>query len=322
MEHCVIVVVPAYRVKNHILRVIEGIGSEVNHIIVVDDACPEETGSYVIENCTDTRVQVLFHSKNMGVGGAVITGYRRALEIGGDIVVKVDGDGQMDTSRLPSLIGPIKNGSADYTKGNRFHNLDDLSAMPYVRLFGNSMLSLSNKIVTGYWDIMDPTNGFTAIHREALSALPLDKLHERYYFESDVLFRLGLNRSVVLDVAMPAIYNGENSSLKVTTVAMEFPFLALKRFVKRIAYMYFLRDFNAASIEIVVGSISMIFGLVVGFDFWYRGRETGVFTSSGSVMLSALPIIIGFQLLLSALNYDVQSMPRKRPMTDTFRDSN
>ncbi len=317
-----IVVVPAYRVKNHILRVIEGIGSEVNHIIVVDDACPEETGSYVIENCTDTRVQVLFHSKNMGVGGAVITGYRRALEIGGDIVVKVDGDGQMDTSRLPSLIGPIKNGSADYTKGNRFHNLDDLSAMPYVRLFGNSMLSLSNKIVTGYWDIMDPTNGFTAIHREALSALPLDKLHERYYFESDVLFRLGLNRSVVLDVAMPAIYNGENSSLKVTTVAMEFPFLALKRFVKRIAYMYFLRDFNAASIEIVVGSISMIFGLVVGFDFWYRGRETGVFTSSGSVMLSALPIIIGFQLLLSALNYDVQSMPRKRPMTDTFRDSN
>lgn len=305
------VVIPSYKVKRHILEVIQGIGPEVDSIIVVDDACPEHSGDFVRDNCSDGRVIVLSHDVNQGVGGAVVTGYKHALEIGAEIIVKVDGDGQMDTSRIQDLIMPILNGMADYTKGNRFFDIDDLTSMPVVRLLGNSGLSLMNKLVNGYWDIMDPTNGFTAISAQVLSKLPLSKLNERYYFESDMLFRLGLSRAVVLDVPMPPIYKGEQSSLSIVRVLLEFPFLSIQRFIKRIVYTYFLRDFHAASVEIVLGLVLLVFGFATGVNFWITGIEQRVFTSSGSVMLSALPIILGSQLLLSALNFDIQNVPRK-----------
>lgn len=308
----IVVVIPSYKVRQHILGVISGIGDEVNKILVVDDACPEKTGAYVHEHCDDPRVEVLFHDVNMGVGGAVVTGYRRALEMGASVVVKVDGDGQMDTSRIPELVAPILDDFADYTKGNRFFEIDGLSAMPAIRLIGNSSLSLLSKLVSGYWDVMDPTNGYTAIRSAALARLPLGKLDHRYYFESDMLFRLGLIRAVVIDVPMPAIYGVEVSSLSVPRVMMRFPILSMQRFFKRIVYTYFLRDFHAASVEIVLGLLLLSFGIYTGLSFWFTAIEQRVFTSSGSVMLSALPIILGFQLLLSALNFDIQNVPRKK----------
>lgn len=305
------VVIPSYRVKTHILDVIAGIGSEVQRIYVVDDCCPEESGKFVEAQCKDPRVRVLYHEINKGVGGAVITGYRKALEEGVDIVVKMDGDGQMEYRHLPILIRPILSGEADYTKGNRFSDLRSLKSMPRVRIIGNSILSVVNKFVNGYWNIMDPTNGYTAIHRTALSMLDLDRISNRYFFESDLLFRLGIIRAVVTDIPMPAIYGEEKSSLKISRVLFTFPPKYVNRYFKRIFYNYFLRDFNVGTIQILFGFFLFFGGLGFGIYHWLQSINLQTPATPGTVMLAALPTILGFQLLLSALQYDIHNIPDK-----------
>ncbi len=307
----VAVVIPCYRVRAHILDVIRGIGPEVSAIYVVDDACPERAAELVREKCTDTRVAILTHAENQGVGGAMRTGYEAALLDGADVVVKVDGDGQMDPALIPLLLAPIDRGEADYTKGNRFYDLAFLRAMPKTRLLGNAILSLVSKIASGYWDIMDPTNGYVAIHRTALSALPLEKLDRGYFFESDVLFRLYTIRAVVRDVPIPARYAGETSSLSIGHVAASFPFKYIRAACKRIFYAYFLRDFNAGSLQLALGLLIAGSGAIYGAAHWIHSSVVGVPATSGVVMIAALPVLIGFQLLLGALSFDVQNVPRE-----------
>jgi dolichol-phosphate mannosyltransferase len=307
----VAVVIPCYRVRRFILDVIRGIGPDVSAIFVVDDACPEQTAELIRQECTDGRVKVLTHAENEGVGGAMITGYRAALADGADVVVKIDGDGQMDPALIPRFIRPIIGGDADYTKGNRFYDLAFLRAMPRARLFGNAMLSFVNKMASGYWDIMDPTNGYSAIHRAALAALPLEKLDRGYFFESDMLFRLYTIRAVVRDVPMPACYQGETSSLRIGHVAAAFPLKYLRAAFKRIFYAYFLRDFNAGTLQLFLGLLIAGGGATYGAARWIHSSMTGVPTTSGAVMLAALPVLVGVQLLLGALNFDVQNVPRE-----------
>src|SRR5690606_32001950 len=151
---------------------------------------------------TDPRVRVIRHASNLGVGGAVITGYQAAIADGMDILVKLDGDGQMDASLIPDFIEPIINGEADYTKGNRFFDLEELRSMPRIRLIGNAVLSFMTKFSSGYWNLFDPTNGFTALHADVARYLPLSKISKRYFFESDMLFRLNTLRAVVHDIPM------------------------------------------------------------------------------------------------------------------------
>jgi glycosyltransferase involved in cell wall biosynthesis len=305
------VVVPCFRVSRQIMDVLGRIGDEVDRIFVVDDSCPEYTGDVVERECTDPRVVVVRHPLNLGVGGAVVTGYRAALEEGADIVVKVDGDGQMDPAFLPTIVRDIVAGRADYTKGNRFYDLDLLRGMPKVRLFGNAMLSLVNKVASGYWDVMDPTNGYTAIHRTALSRLPLDKLDRGYFFESDMLFRLSTIRAVVRDVPMAARYDDEPSSLRIGRVAVSFPVKYLRAAAKRMFYSYFLRDFNAASLQFVLAAVIGVAGIAFGIVKWMESRMTGIPATAGTVMLAALPTLIAIQLLLSALHYDIGNVPRE-----------
>ena len=307
----VAVVIPCYRVRRYILDVIRGIGPDVSTIFVVDDACPEQTAALIRQECTDGRVTVLTHAENQGVGGAMITGYRAALADGADVVVKIDGDGQMDPALIPRFIRPIMGGDADYTKGNRFYDLAFLRAMPKARLFGNAMVSFVSKVASGYWDIMDPTNGYCAIHRIALAALPLEKLDRGYFFESDMLFRLYTIRAVVRDVPMPARYQGETSNLRIGRVAAAFPFKYLRTAFKRIFYAYFLRDFNAGTLQLCLGLFIAGSGATFGAAHWIHSSMTGVPTTSGTVMLAALPVLIGVQLLLGALNFDVQNVPRE-----------
>jgi glycosyltransferase involved in cell wall biosynthesis len=304
------VVVPCYRVAAQVLGVIERIGPSVAIIYTVDDACPEHTGDRIRRECGDARVRVFHHPVNQGVGGATITGYRAALADGADIVVKLDGDGQMDPAEIDRLVTPILAGQADYTKGNRFHELEFLRTMPRLRLLGNSLLSLVSKLASGYWDVMDPTNGFTAVHREALSRLPLDKIDRGYFFESDMLFRLYTIRAVVRDVPMPARYDGEPSSLRIGRVATVFPWKYARAAIKRLFYSYFLRDFNAGTLQFVLGSLIALAGVALGAGYWLHSAATGVPTTSGQVMLAALPILVGAQLLVAALNYDIGSVPR------------
>lgn len=307
----VAVVIPSYKVRDHILSVIAGIGPEVSRIYVVDDCCPVASGKFVEDNCKDPRVKVLRNEVNQGVGGAVMTGYRAVLADGFDIAVKVDGDGQMDPVMIPKFIAPIVAGHADYTKGNRFFDLESVRVMPRVRLFGNAGLSFLNKLSSGYWDVFDPTNGFTAVHRDALARLPLDKIAKRFFFETDLLFRLNTVRAVVVDVPMNSQYGNEVSNLSISKVIGEFAWKHVRNFWKRVFYNYYLRDMSVASIELPLGLALATFGLVFGLYHWIASWVSGVVTPSGTVMLAAMPLLIGIQFLLAFLAYDIQSVPRR-----------
>lgn len=306
----VAVVLPSYRVKAHILDVLSRIGAECQAIYVVDDACPDRSGEFVQANCTDPRVKVLFNEVNLGVGGAVMRGYVEAVQDGCDVVVKVDGDGQMAPELLPLFVGPILDGYADYTKGNRFFDLTEISQMPKIRLFGNAVLSFMSKFSSGYWDVFDPTNGYTAIHARVIEHLPLDKISQRYFFESDILFRLNTLRCVVLDVPMDAVYGQEESNLKIKAVLFDFLAKHLRNYAKRIFYNYFLRGLSAASLELVLGIALFAAGTVFGLRQWYGSAQLDIATPSGTVMLAALPVLVGFQMLISFLTYDIQSVPK------------
>lgn len=308
----VAVVIPSYKVRAHILEVISLIGPEVTAIYVVDDCCPDRSGQFVESNVQDPRVRVVYHAENQGVGGAVMTGYKAALEGGADVIVKIDGDGQMDPRLVPQFINPILSGEADYTKGNRFFDLEAIRAMPKVRLLGNAALSFMTKLSSGYWDLFDPTNGYTAIHRDVASHLPLSKISRRYFFETDILFRLNTLRAVVIDIPMDAHYGDEVSNLKISKIVGEFFFKHVRNFSKRIFYNYYLRDMSLASLELPLGLLLMTVGGAFGITQWIHSISAGVSTPSGTVMLSALPVIIGTQLVLAFLGYDIASVP-KRP---------
>ena len=315
----VAVTIPSYKVRAHVLDVIARIPPKVQRIYVVDDKCPQHSGELVEEQCRDPRVRVIFHEENQGVGGAVGSGYRAAIEEGMDIVVKVDGDGQMDPALIPHFTRPIERGRADYTKGNRFYRPESLKGMPPIRLFGNAALSFINKLSTGYWSIMDPTNGYTAIHTSVLREMPLHKLEKRYFFETDMLYHLNTMRAVVHDVPMDAVYADEESSLKVSKVLPEFMLKHVNRFFKRYVYLYLLRDFNIGSLYSLLGVVLCGLGVVFGGWAWLRSLTTGQPATSGTVMLAALPLIIGIQFLIAFLHHDVERVP-SQPLSEDLTD--
>jgi glycosyltransferase involved in cell wall biosynthesis len=290
---------------------VKGIGTEVGKIYVVDDACPEGSGQYVKDNISDPRVEVMIHPKNLGVGAAVKTGYRKAAEDNAAIIVKLDGDGQMNPLLIPGLVEQVRNKQADYVKGNRFYNPGSLRKMPGIRRFGNAFLSFINKMVSGYWNVMDPTNGFTAISAVALKHIPLDKIDDRYFFEQDMLFRLNTIRAVVMDFPMTAEYGQENSNLKIRNVMFSFPFKYINRFFKRIFYSYFLRDFNVGSLELVLAFLFMGFGIIFGSIKWAHSIISAQPATAGTVILAGLPVILGFQSFLSFLHFDLTNIPQK-----------
>lgn len=305
------VVIPSYKVKNHILSVLGKIDRSIARIYVVDDCCPEQSGLFVQAHTTDDRVKILFLEQNQGVGGAVMAGYRAAIKDGMDIIIKVDGDDQMNPKLIPYLIAPILDGEADYTKGNRFFDLEQIHTMPKARLFGNAVLSFMTKMSSGYWDLFDPTNGFTAIHSKVAKHLPVDKISKRYFFETDMLFRLNTLRAVVVDVPMDAHYGDEVSNLKISKVVGEFFIKHMRNTFKRIFYNYYLRNMSLASVELPVGLLLFLFGLTYGLSHWIAGYQSNTLASSGVVMLSALPLILGLQLILAFVGYDISSVPSR-----------
>ena len=312
--HRIAVVLPCYRVKQQILGVIAAIGSEVKRIYVVDDCCPDGTGDFVERENVDPRVTVLRNPANLGVGGAVMHGYRQAVTDGMDIIVKIDGDGQMDPRLLPRLVSPIVNGQADYVKGNRFYDLSQIKQMPTIRIIGNAILSFMSKFSTGYWGLFDPTNGFTALAVPVAAHLPFHKISQRYFFETDMLFRLNTLRAVVVDMPMHASYGDEKSNLRITKVLPEFLLKHMRNFAKRIFYNYFLRDMSVASLELLAGMTMLVGGLLFGAYHWAVAVAAGVPTAVGTIKLAELPIMIGVQLVLAFLAYDFASTP-KRPIS-------
>jgi len=304
------VIIPAFKVSRHIETVVKTIPDFIDHIIVVDDHCPESSGKKA-EMLQDRRVIVLYNESNSGVGGATISGYKKAIDLGADIIIKMDGDGQMNSAYIRDLLKPIEMDYCDYAKGNRFRDFRSLLLMPKIRLIGNAFLSFAIKLASGYWDIMDPTNGFTAIRRDTLESLPLQKISKRYFFESDMLINLNIMNAVVKDVPMPAYYGSEKSSLKIPKLLIPFLFHIQKGLAKRVFLKYFIHDFNMISIYLILGVPMLFFGIISGLVEWIESALTGVPRSAGTIMLVALPIIVAFQMLLQAINLDINSIPKK-----------
>lgn len=305
------VVIPCYKAGRSLPFLIAAIPPIVERIYCVNDASPDDTGQVAdwLAKFND-RVTTIHRPQNGGVGAAMVTGFRAAIADGMQIIVKLDSDGQMNPAFIPTLIAPILAGEADFVKGNRFFELDSVRAMPTQRLIGNAGLSFLSKLSTGYWQMFDPTNGYLAVHASVLAALPLGKLHPRYFFESDLLFRLSTLGANMVEVPMEAVYQDEKSNLSELNALLTFPPLHLRNLSKRILYNYFLRGFSTATLQLLGGALMLLAGLVFGINAWIAAAASGQPATAGTVMLSALPVLAGFQMLLNFLSHDVASAPR------------
>ena len=318
MSKSLAVVIPAYRVTKQIMEVLDGIGPEVDAIYVIDDGCPEGSGPLVHDQCKDPRVKVYMQGKNTGVGGAVLQGIRAALSDGANVIVKIDGDGQMDPALIPDFVEPIRSHRADYVKGNRFHGLKNLGVMPPLRIFGNTALSFLAKASTGYWKLFDPTNGYIAIDATIAKILISEHLSQRFFFETDLLARLYLLGAVVEEVPHPARYGDESSNLKPLSVLTPFLLRHLRNTIRRLFYTYFLRSFYPASFELLFGTLLLIIGTIFTGWNWLTSINTGIPRTSGTVMIASTMLIIASQCLLAFLSFDVDNYPR-RPLSTRVR---
>jgi glycosyltransferase involved in cell wall biosynthesis len=305
----VAVAIPAFRAEATIGQVVATLPALVDRIVVVDDASPDGT-SAALAAVSDPRLEALRHERNRGVGGAMKTAFARCLELGVDVVVKMDSDGQMDPARLPSLLDPLIDRGCDYAKGNRFLDEHALRDMPRVRLLGNLALTFLTKMASGYWHVFDPQNGYLACRTSILKRLDLDAIAEDYFFENDMLVHLNILEGRVVDVPMPARYGDERSSMRIGTVLRRFPMRLLDRLRKRVWQRYVVRDFSPVALFLFLGFPLMLAGIGFGGWAWYESATTGVVSSTGRVMLSVLPIVIGFQLILQAVLLDISSSPR------------
>jgi glycosyltransferase involved in cell wall biosynthesis len=299
-------------VAKHIQDVICNIPDSISYIIAVNDCSKDDTESILLKLANENKkIIYIRHEVNQGVGGAMISGYKRSLELNADLTIKMDGDGQMDAAYIPVLVKPLIDDKADFVKGNRFRDLRALQAMPLSRRIGNLGLSFIIKAASGYWNVFDPTNGFTAIKNETLKSMNFNKIHKRYYFETSMLIELYYANAVVKDIPMKARYGDEVSGLSRTKTLFQFPPKLFIAFIRRLILKYFLFDFNIASIYIIFGLPLFLFGLYYGITNFLKYSRSNIGAPTGTVVIPTLLIILGFQLLLSAVSYDITNYPKK-----------
>jgi len=303
-------IIPCYRVEREIGSVISNIPDLFRHIIVIDDASPDDTAQIVVRSAEeDDRIILIRHDKNLGVGGAMKTGFNKALELDAQIVVKIDGDGQMNMDYMTNLLLPLIEGRADYTKGNRFRDSQALQQMPVIRQIGNTGLGFLTKAATGYWNLFDPTNGYVAIRSNVLAQLPFDQIDPTYYFETSMLANLYLLGATVKDVPIPAQYQGERSNLSIGRILLEFPIKLIKTFFRRLYLRHLIYDFSMASVYGFTGIPLFAFGLVFGITKWVYYAKLGNPAPTGTVMLPTLSVLLGIQFIIAAIEGDLRSIP-------------
>jgi glycosyltransferase involved in cell wall biosynthesis len=230
------VVIPAYRAEKYIAAVLDRIPAFVSAVIVVDDCSPDATAD-IVRQRSDPRLHLVSHAANQGVGAAVFTGYRKAIELGAEIIVKMDSDDQMDPDYLPSLLDPIAEGRVDITKGNRLRRGYRGDMGPW-RLFGNHLLDLLNRIVSGYWHVRDPQNGYVAASSDALKIMDIDSLYKRYAFENDFMIKANIHNLSVMNVDIPARYASEVSGIRYGNFIVTTSGFLLKSYLRRLFLKY------------------------------------------------------------------------------------
>ncbi|HEU4580525.1 MAG TPA: glycosyltransferase family 2 protein [Polyangiaceae bacterium] len=313
----VAVVVPAFRVAREVPDVVKAMPAAVDLVIVVDDCSPDDIAG-ALKPIADPRLRLVRHEVNQGVGGATVTGMLTAIEEGADVVVKCDGDGQMDPADIPRLIAPIASGAAEHVKGSRYHHARELAAMPRGRLIGNIGLTFLTKLCSGYWNVLDPVNGFFATRTDTLARLPLDQLARRYFFETDLLIRLNIVEARVADMPQPARYAGEPSSLSIRRALFEFPWQLLRGLVRRVFWRYLFYDVSPVAVFGITGALLAAFGGCFGAWQWIVHAMQHVPTPLGTIMLAALPLLFGGQLLFQAVILDIANTPRASVRTSAL----
>jgi glycosyltransferase involved in cell wall biosynthesis len=300
------VVVPAHDEEQLIVETLGSMPDLVDRIYVVDDASADATAERA-GTVSDPRVEVIRHEQNGGVGAAIVTGYRRALAEGIDVVCVMAGDGQMDPADLETLAGAVARGEVDYAKANRLVTGQAWNLMPRSRYLGNAMLSLLTKIASGYWHIADSQSGYTAIGRPTLAQLDLDRLYRRYGFPNDMLVALNIWNARVRDFPSRPIYGvGERSGIRLARVVPAISWLLLRRFFWRLGEKYVIRDFHPLVFFYALGILMTSTGLVLGVVETAL-RIAGNDLTPATMILVALLLISGIQFTLFAMWFDMES---------------
>lgn len=300
------VAIPCYKVEQHLEEVVQGLPLFVDTVLLIDDHSPDGTPALVDRlAATDPRIVAIHHDTNQGVGGAMKTAFRKAMELEADVVVKLDGDGQMDPSYLRPLVEALA--EAEFAKGNRLFDRQMLRRMPAVRRMGNMGIGFMVKAASGYWNVSDPVNGFFAIRTATLQRMDMARVADRYFFESSMLIELHYTGARIAEVPMPAIYGDEKSNLSIGKTLLNFPPRLVAAWARRIHLSYFVFDFNICSLYIMIGLPCFLFGLVFGLCNWIHYASISSPSPTGTIMVAVLTFILGFQMLLAAAQYDISA---------------
>jgi glycosyltransferase involved in cell wall biosynthesis len=302
----VAVVVPAFDEERLIGTTLGGIPEFVDHVFVVDDASNDATAERA-RSSGDARLEVISHERNQGVGAAILTGYRRALAAGIDVTCVMAGDNQMDPADLEAIAGPVARGEADYAKANRLFTGRAWELIPHTRYLGNAVLSLLTKIASGYWHVADSQSGYTAIARETLELLDLDRIYDRYGFPNDMLVHLNVINARVRDVPSRPVYGvGESSGIRLRRVVPSISWLLTKAFFWRMREKYVIRDFHPLVFFYVFGLLFLVIGAALGLTVTVL-RILGNELTVATVVLVALLLIAGLLFTLFAMLFDMES---------------
>jgi glycosyltransferase involved in cell wall biosynthesis len=302
----VAVVVPAYDEERLVADTLRGIPGFVDRIFVVDDSSRDGTVA-AAEGVGDPRVHILRHERNAGVGAAIATGYRRALEEEIDVTCVMAADNQMDPAELEELVEPVVRGEVDYAKANRLVSGEAWKVIPRTRYLGNAVLSLLTKVASGYWHVADSQAGYTALSLAALRRLDLDALYPRYGFPNDMLVHLNIQNARVRDVPSRPIYDvGEQSGIKLRSVVPRISWLLFKGFWWRMGQKYVIRDFHPLVFFYSFGVVMLGVGFVLGV-LEFALRIAGNAITPASIVLVAVLLIAGLQMTLFAMWFDMEA---------------
>jgi dolichol-phosphate mannosyltransferase len=311
------VVIPCFRASESIRDVVLRIPLDVQRIVVVDDADPDRSYDQIsdlvsMDSNARPIITVIHRTTNGGVGQATVDGLSYLASFPDiDVLIKLDADGQMSPEAVPLLVQQLIDSDADYAKGNRLWSSRSIREMPRLRIFLNAITSFASKFSSGYWQVLDPANGFFAIRASVFKSIESSQLDPRWFFESDILFQLSLIRALVVDVPMRALYSKERSNVKIIREIPRFASKHLNRFFKRLWFVYFLRSFSIASLFLIFGIVTITLGLVLGTYSWSHSVLTGRQTLAGTIGLVSILLISGALSSITFILIDMQNAPSR-----------